>query len=110
MPQRNNGKKQNSSFPVLPHRFDQKNEVFKRARWDEKIMPYLKSLAEKKYSQRDGYKQIDFGLHDATWNLERGFGFGNWRSNSGLYSWEDTCQTQEDLKEKDRQKLDKSPD
>lgn len=39
---RNNGNKQNPSFPVLPHRFDQKNKVFKRARWDEKIMSYLK--------------------------------------------------------------------
>jgi len=104
------GRNQNRSFPVVSNRFDQKNEVFKRARWDEKIMPLLKSLDDKKFSNKDGYKQIDFCLHDAAWNLERSFGFGNCRSNSGLYSWEDTCQIQENLREIDRQKIDDSPD
>lgn len=80
-------RKQAPSFPIPSYRFDQKNEVFKRARWDEKIMPYLQSLQEKKYANRDGYRHIDFALNEASWNLERCFGFGNWRSNSGLYSW-----------------------
>jgi len=109
MPQRQKNNTQTPSFPILPYRFDQKNEVFKRAHWDEKIMPLHESLNTKNYRDKDGYTRIDFGLHTAAWNLERSFGFGNWRSNSGLYSWEDTCQAQENLQEADLKKIDKSP-
>jgi reductive dehalogenase len=73
-------------------------------------MPLLKRLSDKKYSNKDGYKRIDFGLHDAAWNLERSFGFGNWRSNSGLYSWEGTCQDLTDQKRSVPQKIDESPE
>ncbi len=110
MSHRQKGSKQNRSFPVVPYRFDQKNEIFKRAHWDERIMPLLKRLSDKKYSNKDGYKRIDFGLHEAAWNLERSFGFGNWRSNSGLYSWEGTCQDLTDQKRSVPQKTDESPE
>lgn len=110
MSQRHKSNKHNPNFPVVPHRFDQKNEVFKRARWDEKIIPYLKTLVEKKSSNREGYKQVDFSLHEASWNLERGFAFGNWRSNSGLYSWEDTRQALGRLEGTFQQKINMSPD
>ena len=76
------------SFPILANRFDQKNEMFKRARWDEKIKPLLKRLDEKVfYEEKPGYRKMDYALHQAAWNLERSFSFGNYRSNSGLYAW-----------------------
>lgn len=98
------------SFPLPSYRFDQKNEVFKRARWDERIMPYFKLLQEKRYSNKDGYRHIDFSLHEAAWNLERSYGFGNWRSNSGLYSWEGSSQLQANQRREDRHTIDESPE
>lgn len=108
-PKQKNGK-QNRTFPVATYRFDQKNEIFKRAHWDPKIIPFLESLNDKKPKDKDGYRRRDLGLHKAAWNLERSFSFGNWRSNSGLYSWEESCQTPGNLIEIDRQKIDESPE
>jgi reductive dehalogenase len=110
MTQRQKNHEQAPPFPVVPYRFDQKNEVFKRARWDEKIIPLLKRLEEKKYSTKDGYRKIDFALHEGTWNLERRFSLGCWRSNSGLYSWEESSQIQANQGQKDRQTIDESPE
>lgn len=79
----------NLSFPVPTSRFDQKNEMFKRSIWDEKMQPYRKRFYEEiVYQQKIGYRKLDYTFRNATWNLEWGFGFGNSRSNSGLYSWD----------------------
>jgi reductive dehalogenase len=77
------------SFSVPTSRFDQKNEMFKRSIWDEKMLPYRKRFYEEiVYQQKIGYRKLDYAFRNATWNLEWSFGFGNSRSNSGLYSWE----------------------
>lgn len=77
------------SFPVPTYRFDQKNEMFKRSIWDEKMQAYRKRFYEEiVYQQKIGYRKLDYAFRNATWNLEWGFGFGNARSNYGLYSWE----------------------
>ena len=76
-------------FPVPAGRFDQKNEMFKRSIWDEKMQAYSRSYYEEvEFRQKVGYRKLDYAFCNATWNLEWGFAFGNSRSNSGLYSWE----------------------
>jgi reductive dehalogenase len=76
-------------FPVPTYRFDQKNEMFKRSIWDEKMQPHRKRFYEEiVYQQKIGYRKLDYAFRNAAWNLEWGFGFGNARSNYGLYSWE----------------------
>jgi len=78
-----------ASFPVPTYRFDQKNEMFKRSIWDEKMQPHRKRFYEEiVYQPKIGYRKLDYAFCNATWNLEWGFGFGNLRSNYGLYSWE----------------------
>ncbi len=76
-------------FPVPTYRFDQKNEMFKRSIWDERMRPYAKGFYEEVlFLEKIGYRKIDYAFRNAAWNLEWGFGFGNARSNSGLYAWE----------------------
>jgi epoxyqueuosine reductase len=76
-------------FPVPIDRFDQKNEMFKRSTWDEKMRPYARGFYEEVvYQQKIGYRKLDYAFRNAASNLEWGFGFGNARSNSGLYAWE----------------------
>lgn len=83
----NNG--QNLPFPVPTDRFDQKNEMFKRSLWDEKMLPHgMRFYKEVKFQEKVGYRKIDYAFRNASWNLEWGAAFGNSRSNSGLYSWE----------------------
>jgi reductive dehalogenase len=77
-------------FPVPTFRFDQKNEMFKRSRWDEKMQAYKRRFYEDiKYREEIGYRKLDYAFRNASWNLEWGFGFGISRSNSGLYSWDE---------------------
>jgi epoxyqueuosine reductase len=76
-------------FPIPAGRFDQKNEMFKRSLWDEKMRPYAKGFYEEVfYQQKFGYRKLDYAFRNAAWNLEWGHAFGNARSNSGLYSWD----------------------
>jgi hypothetical protein len=86
------GERENSMelpFPVPINRFDQKNEMFKRSLWDEKMRPYARGFYEEVvYQQKIGFRKLDYVFRNATWNLEWGFGFGNAGSNSGLYARE----------------------
>jgi reductive dehalogenase len=76
-------------FPVPTYRFDQKDEMFKRSIWDERMRPYAKGFYEEVvFLEKTGYRKLDYAFRNAAWNLEWGFGFGNARSNSGLYAWE----------------------
>ena len=75
-------------LPVPDYRFDQKNEMFKRRIWDEEIRPHGDRLYQRiKFQDRYGYRKIDYALRNASWNMEYGFGFGNMKSDMGLYSW-----------------------
>src|SRR3989339_620919 len=76
-------------FPVPTYRFDQKNEMFKRSIWDEKMQSHRKRFYEEVvYQQKIGYRKLDYAFSNATWNLEWSFGSGNARSNNGLYLWD----------------------
>jgi reductive dehalogenase len=62
--------------------------MFKRAVWDEQIKGWASRVySEIKFQNRPGYRQLDYALRNAAWNLEYDSGFGNSQSNSGLYSW-----------------------
>ncbi len=75
-------------IPVPPVQFDQKNEVFKRARWDPEIMSWARPFLENaKYRDRLGYRRHDCALRMGAWNLEHDMACGNSLSNSRLYSW-----------------------
>jgi len=81
--------KRNPPFPVPEYRFDQKNEMFKRAAWDEKMQVHAQRFyREALYQETVGYRKIDYALRNASWNLEWSAALGNSRSNFGLYSWE----------------------
>jgi reductive dehalogenase len=57
--------------------------------WDEKMQAHgARFYREVHYQERVGYRKMDYALRNAAWNLEWGAGFGNSRSNSGLYAWE----------------------
>jgi reductive dehalogenase len=78
-----------SPFPVPNYRFDQKNDVFKRVRWEEKMIPYGRAYyIEAKHQDKAGYTKIDYAFHNAAWDVEAEFGMGNSRSNYGLYAWD----------------------
>lgn len=82
-------KSPNLPFPVPDYRFDQKNEMFKRARWDEKMIRYSKRFHEDvRFRQNAGYRKIDYAFRNAAWSIEHNFGLGCSRSNFGLYAWE----------------------
>jgi reductive dehalogenase len=78
----------NYPIPIPPDQFDQKNEVFKRARWDQEIVSWARSFHEDaKYDDRLGYRRHDCALRMGAWNLEHDMACGNSQSNSRLYSW-----------------------
>ncbi len=80
---------QDVGFPVPNYRFDQKNDVYKRSRWDEKIQPYAAGYyRDVKYQEKPGYGVLDYALRNGGWTLEATAAFGNSRSNYGLYKWE----------------------
>lgn len=71
-------------------RFDQKNEMFKRCRWE----PQFQAMREEDYGfhypkNKNGYRHEDLALKAAAWYIERAFAQGNVIHNSGMYSWEE---------------------
>jgi len=72
-----------------PARFDQKNTVYSRARWD----PCLQELGRihygvRRFGDRPGYTLKDWAFSAAAWYLEREFGKGNAGGNFGLFEWD----------------------
>jgi len=70
-------------------RFDQKNEMFKRPRWQ----PELRETAKKLYGlvypkDKDGHTLKDMAFKNAGWHIESGFAHGNIIHNSGMYAWD----------------------
>ena len=79
-------------FPVSTSRFDQKNEMFKRGDWDEDVKTYAHGYyTDGQYGKKAGFRQLDYAFRFGAWNIEASVGFGNIRSNYGLYAWEGTA-------------------
>lgn len=75
-------------FPVADGRFDQKNEMFKRAYSDPTLQSLSTRFNDVTYQDKPGFRKIDYAFRNASWNLEWNYGLGNSQSNSGLYAWE----------------------
>ncbi len=71
-------------------RFDQKNEMWRRPRWD----PTQREIGKKVYGtvwfprKKQGYTQLDLALSEAGWHVETAFAHGNVTHDSDLYKWE----------------------
>lgn len=58
---------QNSPFPAATYRFDQRNEIFKRSAWDEKMKPYGRRLyREARYGEKAGFTQLNHAFFQFT--------------------------------------------
>ncbi|HID64951.1 MAG TPA: reductive dehalogenase [Anaerolineae bacterium] len=86
-----NAKEKYQSLLVGPiERFDQRNDMFRRARYD----PVWRERAKRYYGpaqgqDRAGYTQEDYALRNGAWYVERFFAMGIYGSNlMGLYAWE----------------------
>jgi len=71
-------------------RFDQMNDMFRRARYDpqwiERARPFY---GTHQFQDRVGFTQEDYALRDSSWYVEDAFAMGTSGSNHmGLYSWE----------------------
>jgi hypothetical protein len=68
-------------FPVAPQRFDQKNEMFKRSQWDEKMQSHgMRFNREVKFREKVGYRQLDYALSTTSWAMTNPF----LQKNSGI--------------------------
>ena len=70
-------------------RFDQKNDLFGRSRWDPSLGELSKRLWTT-WEPRDdvpGYALQDYALQHAAWYLPLEYTGGNYIGNRGLYSW-----------------------
>jgi len=71
-------------------RYDQKNEMYKRVRWD----PSVQDIGQRFFGtimpneNRPGYTLQDLAFKNAAWYLELGFAKGVISGKEGLYAWE----------------------
>jgi epoxyqueuosine reductase len=70
-------------------RFNQRNEVLRRARYDPEMMPWMEKFRDREMKLgKPGFSQLDYSLTDASWYIEDHFAMGNLGSNNdGLYAW-----------------------
>ena len=70
-------------------RFDQKNEMFKRPRWQPELRETAKKLFGFIYPKdKDGHTLKDMAFKNAAWHIETGFAHGNIIHNTGMYTWD----------------------
>lgn len=71
-------------------RFDQKNEMWRRPRWDES----QREIGKKVYGttwlprKKQGYTQLDLALSEAGWHIETAFAHDLVTHDSDLYKWD----------------------
>lgn len=69
-------------------RFDQKNEMFKRPRWDPVMAEVAKKIFGYVYPKDEyGHTLKDIAFKNAAWHIETGFAHGNVIHNTGMYTW-----------------------
>jgi reductive dehalogenase len=69
--------------------FDQKNDMYRRSRWQPEVRGLWAKLWEESPPQnKPGYTLKDRALENALWYIENGFAVGNSKEGYGLYSWE----------------------
>jgi reductive dehalogenase len=70
-------------------RFDQKNDIFKRIRWDLKVefgKKYYGLVMPKE--DKPGYTHWDMAFKNAAWWVELGFAQSVWAGKMGLLAWD----------------------
>ena len=78
--------------------FDQKNEMYKRVRWESELREYGRSYyGVVTPKQEPGFRHEDIGLRNAAWYLEMEFARGIIENNFGLFSWDDKIQGMSEL-------------
>ena len=85
-----NDKARYQKFLVGPiERFDQRNEMFKRARYEPKWIERASAFnGPSQVRDKDGYTQEDYALGNASWYVEDTVAMGCLGSNHpGLYNW-----------------------
>ena len=69
-------------------RFDQKNEMFKRPRWDPDMAEVAKEIFGYVYpKEKYGHTLKDIAFKNAAWHIETGFAHGNVTQDTGMYAW-----------------------
>ncbi len=71
-------------------RFDQRKDVFRRARYDPKVIRWREAFDDvSKKLGKPGYTREDYALTQASWHLEDAYARGNSGANQqGLYDWD----------------------
>jgi epoxyqueuosine reductase len=71
-------------------RFDQMNDMFRRAKYDPEWIDRAQAFyGPAQVQDKAGYTQEDFALQNSSWHLEHSFAMGVHGSNhKGLYAWE----------------------
>jgi len=86
-----NDKEKHQELLVGPiERFDQRNDILKRARYDPEWIERAKAIyGPAQVQDKAGYTQEDYALSNASWYVEDSFARGTLGSNhKGLYAWE----------------------
>jgi len=70
--------------------FDQKNEMFKRMRWEEKFAAQADAFRGAIPADgRNGASNENLALRNAAWSIERGYAHGVGSGNFGMFKWDD---------------------
>ena len=92
MKKQGNNKEKYQKLLVGPiGRFDQRNDMFRRARYDPEWIEQARAFyGPAQVQDKAGYTQEDYALCSAAWHVENSFAMGTLGSNhKGLYAWED---------------------
>ncbi|MFC1967946.1 reductive dehalogenase [Chloroflexota bacterium] len=86
---KNSSAKGTSKYVLEPiERFDQKNDMFKRVRWDTQFQDIKDRFYSVHYPRdKDGYGHRELAFRDAGWYIELAFAQGIMTHDSGMYSW-----------------------
>jgi epoxyqueuosine reductase len=70
-------------------RFDQRNDIFRRAKYDPKVIRWRARFdGATPVQNKPGYTQADYALTGAAWHLEDHYAKGHMGTNhDGLYAW-----------------------
>lgn len=72
-------------------RFNQKNVMFNRPRWDPRMIPYADGIyGISPIQNTDGFTLMDRALQNTGWFLEMAYAHGHIVHGKDLYSWEKT--------------------
>lgn len=75
-------------FPVAKDRFDQRNEMFKRARWDQSMAEVGRRFYDEiVFKDKPGWRQLEYAAVNGSWSVEDNHAGGCAHGNNGLYSW-----------------------